>query len=81
MILEKKEYTREQSFCQPAVLPTNRIVPQLRSELFKKVDFCEYGRLVESLFGCSLDGAHQLFERNYKLRYLKNIINYLLKRY
>lgn len=78
--LNKKEYSREESFCQPAVKPINRPIPPLRSELFGKIENNDYGKLVEQLMNCNLDEAHKAFEKKYRFRHLKNIIKYYLRK-
>ena len=79
-LLDQKEYSREHSFCQPAVKPTHREIPALRSELFSKLGSCEYGTLVEQLLKCNLNSAHEAFEKTYRFMHIKNIIKHLLKR-
>ena len=59
-----EENTHDALFCQPAVLPIKRAIPEKRAELFANLDE-DYGTLIQRLFNCELEGLHKKFDRNY----------------
>lgn len=61
-----QELPRTILFCQPAVLPSKRVIPQLRGEIFKNLGEVEYGLLIERLFNCNLVQSHETFVEQYK---------------
>ena len=75
----EEQIKAEDAFCQPAVLPSRRDVPQLRKKLYSKVDITDYGTLVEELLTCNLDEAHAIFEKNYRMKCLKMFVFRFLK--
>ena len=72
--LESQEYSWDVLFCQSAVQPARRIIPERREEFFKRVKLEDYGLVVEDITGKSLNKAHQKFVLNYYLEYFKSLI-------
>ena len=72
-----EELPRTTLFCQPAVLPSKRLIPQLRGEIFRNLGGVEYGLLIERLFNCNLVQSHEIFVKQYK----KNRLIIKLKKY
>lgn len=77
-MLCQQEISFKDAFVQPAICKTHRPVPSKRNELFKKLDTSDYGNLVESLFGCSLDEEHFKFVVSFRKYQIKKFIKYLL---
>lgn len=75
MIVEEHEFS--QLFCQPAVLPIKREVPELREEIYQNLGKEEYGHMIERLFKCNLEVSHQAFDSKYKReRIIRNLKQY-----
>jgi len=72
--LRIEELEIDKSFCQPAVLPANNVIPEKRKILFSCIDKEDYGALVERLLNCNLDKAQSKFEKDYKIKILKRIL-------
>lgn len=69
--------TKECAFSQPAFLPTNRNIPEKRSEIYNNLNQ-PYGPLIERIFSINLEKKHKAFIRNYRKRQIKQIIKNLL---
>lgn len=72
--LHAKEFSRDESFIQPAVLPVVRQVPAKRKQLYESIGLIEYSALVEELLGCNLKKAHRKFLYDYMKKYIKKYI-------
>lgn len=73
------EKTREELFCQNAVLPTHRDIPAKRALLYSGIKKKEYSLLVEELFQTNLERNHRKFVMNYIKNRVKNKIKAIIK--
>lgn len=64
-LLIVEELSHKTLFCQPAVLNDSREVPELRSEIYGRIDKEDYGTLIQGLFNCNLEASHKEFEKKY----------------
>lgn len=74
MVVE--EHPHDLLFCQPAVLTTNRAIPEKRNELYSRLDE-DYGTLIQRIFNCNLEKLHVHFVKDYRRNRLKIFILYL----
>lgn len=65
-LLVVEELPHDILFCQPAVLEDKRDVPELRSEIYSRIDKEDYGSLIQRLFNCNLELSHKEFEKQYR---------------
>lgn len=77
-LIDIQEYSWGDLFCQDAALPTNRIIPEKRAELFKRISLEEYESVVEDITESDLRVAHRKFVKTYFIEEVKSVIRPIL---
>lgn len=79
--LYQREYSFTETFVQPAVKYEKRYISTIRREVYLRLDFEDYGSLVESLFNCKLEEEHKMFVKQYRITELKDKVKQLIGYY
>lgn len=69
---------REQAFSQAALIPADREIPLMRDKIYNSIGKIDYGELLESFFGHSMDYYQRLFRINVLRQKVKDIIKILI---
>lgn len=78
-LLDCAKVTSETAFVQPALLPTNRTIPEIREKLYNSINTEEdYAHIVKRLLHTDIEKLYQNDQRMAKKQRLKNRVKKLL---